>query len=434
MSLSRKFILVFVWAVLFIALANIIVLYFSYTVYLKEYLTDKIQLRNEITIEYVNDIIEQQTLDDIDNIFNDVELEFFELLEDNDGTISLREDRNVNIVVDYLIQSGVTPKYIEEIIPANNFEKVLDNIRDTSSPEYIFIQKLFSTVVISNLIFILLVAFLMIIFTQKTILPIKKATSSIKNLTPWKSSPLIQYKKQDEVGLLISSINQLNQRLNVQESIRNRLLADISHELKTPITSIQCYLEWIADGVIEMNEKNLNSITDEMSRLIELVNTIMEYEKFENKKLELHTSVEDIAEILEEVVETHSSRLTENKQSVQIDNSQSLFLDIDTSLFKQLTHNLIGNFLKYAGPWATLSIYITKSSIIFSDNGKGVEKQKVPFLTEKFYQGKEEKTGQINQRGIGVGLSIVQKISEAHNWKTTIKSDTGRGFYFRINF
>jgi K+-sensing histidine kinase KdpD len=99
-----------------------------------------------------------------------------------------------------------------------------------------------------------------------------------------------------------------------------------------------------------MNEKNLNSITDEMSRLIELVNTIMEYEKFENKKLELHTSVEDIAEILEEVVETHSSRLTENKQSVQIDNSQSLFLDIDTSLFKQLTHNLIGNFLKYAGP------------------------------------------------------------------------------------
>jgi hypothetical protein len=170
--------------VLFIALANIIVLYFSYTVYLKEYLTDKIQLRNEITIEYVNDIIEQQTLDDIDNIFNDVELEFFELLEDNDGTISLREDRNVNIVVEYLIQSGVTPKYIEEIIPANNFEKVLDNIRDTSSPEYIFIQKLFSTVVISNLIFILLVAFLMIIFTQKTILPIKKATSSIKNLTP----------------------------------------------------------------------------------------------------------------------------------------------------------------------------------------------------------------------------------------------------------
>jgi len=213
---------------------------------------------------------------------------------------------------------------------------------------------------------------------------------------------LIVYEKKDEIGLLINSINNLNEKLHVQETIRSRLLADISHELKTPITSIQCYLEGIADGVIAVNQKNLDAITGEMSRLIELVNTIMEYEKFENKKLKLNTTVEDIPEILEEVIQTHISRLQENKQTIQLDGNETLFLDIDVSLFKQLVHNIIGNFLKYAGSDTILTITILKNTLEFRDNGNGVKKEKVPFLKEKFYQGKEEKTGKINERGIGV--------------------------------
>lgn len=433
MSLSRKFIIAFMASVLFIALANVFVFYFSYTSYLKEYLQEKIQLRSEVTIEYISEILEKQAIDDIDNIFNNVELELFELLDNNEGTISLAEEKNVNIVVDYLVQSWVAPKYIEEIIPINNFKKILDSLKDKTSPEFKFVRKLFLTVVFSNIIFICIISFVMLIFTQKIILPIKKATMSIRSMKPSDGeNNVIVYEKKDEIWLLIGAINGLNKKLTVQETIRSRLLADISHELKTPITSIQCYLEWIADGVIEVNQKNLDSITGEMSRLIELVNTIMEYEKFENKKLRLNTSVEDIPEVIEEVVWTHLTRLQENKQTIQIDGVETLFLDIDTSLFKQLVHNLIGNFLKYAGKKSTLTITITKTSLEFKDNGAGIKKEKVPFLKEKFYQGKEEKTGKINERGIWVGLSIVQKIALAHGWKTKIKSDEWKGFHFKI--
>ena len=75
---------------------------------------------------------------------------------------------------------------------------------------------------------------------------------------------------------------------------------------------------------------------------------------------------------------------------------------------------------------------MTKKYIDFSDNGKGVKKSKIPFLMEKFYQGESEKTGNIEQRGIGVGLSIVAKIIEAHNWKYQIKSEEKKGFSFKI--
>ena len=83
MSLARKFILILVSSILFIAFVNIASFYFFYNSYLKIYLAEKIRSRDNVTIEYINQIIEQQTIDEIDNIFSDIEIEFFELLENN---------------------------------------------------------------------------------------------------------------------------------------------------------------------------------------------------------------------------------------------------------------------------------------------------------------------------------------------------------------
>jgi len=88
--------------------------------------------------------------------------------------------------------------------------------------------------------------------------------------------------------------------------------------LKTPITSIQCYLEGISDGVIKLDQKNLNAITDEMKRLITLVNKIMDYEKTEREKLNLEKTENNISEIIKIVVETHKKRLKENKQRIKV--------------------------------------------------------------------------------------------------------------------
>jgi len=434
MSLSRKFITILILSIFMVAIINIVAFYAFYSNFLKIYLSEKIETKSSITIDYINEIIEKQTADEIDNIFSDSEIEFFELLENNEWEIPLNKEKNRDIVVNYLIKSWLSPKYIEELIPSDILSKIIDNIKDKSSPEYNFISRLTRWILITNLLTILILSIIIWYFIRRTILPIKEVTKKIKKLKPWKENSIIEYNKKDEIWLLISSINWLNKRLNVQKTIRSRLLADISHELKTPITSIWCYLEWITDWVIKLDKKNLSAITDEMNRLISLVNRIMNYEKFENQKLELNLEKNNISELIKQVVETHKKSIKETKQRVKIAWDEDKIIDLDKNLFKQIVHNIIWNFLKYSWKNTTLKINITGNYIDFSDNWAWVKKSELPYITEKFYQASKEKSWDAEKRWIWVWLSLVNKIIERHNWNYEIKSDIKKWFSFKIYF
>lgn len=439
MSLSRKFLIAIVLSIFFIATINILAFYVFYTSYLKVYLVEKNQSRDKVTIEYINEVIKKQTIDDIDSIFSNTEIEFFELLEDNDWEIPLNIQQNIDVVINYLVKTWIAPKYIEEIIPTDNFWKVLEALKDKNSAESKFISKLSLSIIITNIISIWFIIILLIIFIKYTIYPIKAVTASIKEFYSQKNGINLKqkediqyYNKKDEIGLLINAINNLNNKLNMQDEIRTRLLADISHELKTPITSIQCYLEWISDWVIKLDQKNLNSITSEMKRLISLVNKIMEYEKLERKKLDLSLSDFKVYDLIVWLVETHKKRLKENKQRIKVSWELDLQITADKDLFIQLVHNLIWNFLKYAWKNTILRINITKRYIDFLDDWVWVKLSEVPFLTEKFYQSNIEKSWDIDARWIWVWLSIIKKIIESHNWKYEIKTDSWKWFSFKI--
>lgn len=441
MSLSRKFTISLLLSIIFIAFINVLAFYVFYSTYLESYFLEKIKLRDNVTIEYINDVVKKQTIDDIDSIFTDTEIEFFELLENNNWEIPLTKQKNIDVVINYLVKSWIAPKYIEEILPTDNFSKVLEALRDTNSLEYEYVNKMAISILITNILAIWIIIFWLLIFIKNTILPIKEATESIKDAVNtkdiiWNSKSIeIKYhNKKDEIGLLITAINKLNSKLNLQDEIRWRLLADISHELKTPITSIQCYLEWISDWVIKLNQKNLKAITDEMKRLISLVNRIMDYEKNDRKKLDITLEAVNMSDLVKQLVETHKKKLKENKQRIKVTWDDYLNVAMDINLFKQVIHNIIWNFLKYAWKNTLLKVNITKNYIDFNDNWTGIKSSEVPFLSEKFYQGNIEKTWDINSRWIGVWLSIITKIILSHNWKYEIKSDKDKGFSFKIYF
>ena len=432
MSIANKFIISLMLSILFIAAINIVAFYVFYTSYLKVYFADKISSREKITIEYINNIIEQQTLDDIWSIFSDTEIEIYEQFELNNWELEPNEE-NSNLVIDLLRKYDVGSKLIEQIIPTDNFWKVLDAIKDKNSPEYRFINNLTISIILTNIFAISIIVLAIIVFVKKTISPIQIVTENIRRSKPWTNYNEIEYyNKHDEIWLLITAINNLNGKLVLQEKIRWRLLADISHELKTPITSIQCYLEWISDWVIKLNQKNLNSITDEMKRLIVMVNKIMDYEKIEREKFELNINDTNVYDLITQVVETHKKRLKENKQRIKVNWDINQIILADGSLFTQLVHNLIWNFLKYAWKKTLLRINITKSYIDFSDDGKWIKSNEVEFLTEKFYQGNIEKTWDVETRWIWVWLSITKKIIDSHDWRFEIKSDSWKGFSFKV--
>lgn len=433
MSLTKKFFIIFLFSVLFITSVNVFAFYFFYNSYLKLYLAEKIQINKEITLDYINNLVEKQASDEIDEIFSSAEIEFFDLLGTNNWKIALDEAKNRDIVINYLIKSWLTPQYIEEIIPTDNFSKVLEKVKDKNSPEYHFLNKLLWSIIFINLIAIIWILVFIWLITRNTVKPINKITQNIKNLDFTKRSKQeIIYNKQDEIWLLVWAINDLNKNLNLQENIRSKLLADISHELKTPITSIQCYLEWISDWVIKLDDKTLNSIIEEMKRLISLVNKIMEYEKFDSQELAPKLEEVNISNLLKELSNTNKKRLAKNNQRVKISWLEDQFIKLDKDLFKQLVYNLISNFIKYAWNETILNIIVGKNYIEFIDNWKWIPASEIQYITEKFYQWKKIEMCDIQERWIWIWLNLVQKIIEAHNWKFRIKSDLDKWFSIKI--
>lgn len=431
MSLVKKMMLSLIWSIFFIAVVNIVAFYWFYSNYLENYLQENRKIRENVTLDYINKIIEKQALEEVDSVFNDIEIEFFELLENNGWAIPLTTEENVNIVANYLAKSWLSPKYIGQILPENNIEKIISSFKNKESQEYIFLNKLTTSLLITNLIAIIILVIFFLILSKIIILPIKKTTDKIKELKIWKDFKIINYDKKDEIGLLVNALNELNRKLSIWENIRSRLLADISHELKTPITSIQCYLEWIKDKVIKLDEKTLNSILNEMERLTKLVNRIMEYEKFESKELNLVVKEEDIRFITEKVIDQFRQRLKENRQKV-VTSGLNKKIKTHKDSYIQIVQNIISNFIKYAWFNTTLKIEFWVNFIRFSDNWKWINKNELPYIKEKFYQWKNEKTWDIDERWIWVWFSVIEKILNELWWEMEITSDEDEGFEIKI--
>lgn len=431
MSLNKKIILSLLWSIFFIAILNIVGFYFAYSFYLKWYIDKKNLSKQEITIDYINKVIEKQTIDEVDNIFNDIELQLFEIIWKNNWKIPLDKQENIDIVINYLTKAWVTPKYIEELIPENYFEKIISNIKNKNSPEYAFYKNIVNLMLIVNIVWIFLLIIAIFLFSKIIISPIKQTAEKIRNLKLWKDFQVIKYEKADEIWLLVNAINGLNTKLNIQDNIRNRMLADISHELKTPITSIQCYLEWIKDEVIKLDDKTLNWILNEMQRLIKLVNLIMEYENFENWTLKLSLKEEDVKFITENVINQFRQKLKINNQKIITSwNDKKLLTDKDSYI--QIVQNIIWNFIKYAWVWTTLKIDFWINYIKFSDNWKWIKKNEIPYITEKFYQWTNKKVWSIDDRWIWVWFSVINKIIENLNWDMEINSDEWKWFEIKI--
>lgn len=173
-----------------------------------------------------------------------------------------------------------------------------------------------------------------------------------------------------------------------------------------------------------------------MNRLTRITDSMMEYQRFENEPLKFEYELIALTEIFVFLELQYQYALKENEQTIVFDRNKEIFFYFDRDKLMQIIYNIVSNFLKYAGKHTTLFISFSEKNtlyrIVFEDNGRGVSHEHIPFLKEKFYQADRVKTGDIQSRGIGVGLSIVSKILDACGGRWTIKSDKGKGFKVTI--
>lgn len=226
--------------------------------------------------------------------------------------------------------------------------------------------------------------------------------------------------------------------LKVREEYRKEFLGNVSHELKTPLFTVQGYLETLIDGAQnnpEIREKYLERANKGVERLIYIVRDLDMITKLEVGDLSLNVDAFDIVELVDSVFELLEMKAAKKRITLTFDMEYKnpIWVNGDKERIQQVLTNLIVNSIKYGREKGTTEVSIEnliKNKVIVrvTDNGEGIEKVNIPRLFERFYR--VDKSGSRKEGGSGLGLAIVKHIIEAHDEKIYIESEFGVGSEF----
>ncbi|MDF2522590.1 MAG: resE [Clostridiales bacterium] len=273
-----------------------------------------------------------------------------------------------------------------------------------------------------NLISILFGSIAMLIVARFLVKPIKALSHATERIARGDFDVYIAKRSNDEVGKLIDNFNIMTKELAGMEMMRNDFVSNISHEFKTPLTSIEGFTKLLRDckNNEERNEY-IDIITEETKRLSDLSGNILLLNRIENENIE---SVKELFRLDEQI--RHVILLYENKWSIKDIN---LHLDLDEVTYKgneqllyQVWLNLFDNAVKFSKPGGVIEVNLRKTDgkTVFSitDYGKGVTYEEQNRMFEKFYTGDKSR----NTEGNGLGLSIVKRIVDMHGGKIEVVS------------
>jgi signal transduction histidine kinase len=252
-------------------------------------------------------------------------------------------------------------------------------------------------------------------------------------------SARIQTKKQDEIGQLADTINHMGKQLSKIEQLRKDLIANVSHDLRTPLSLIRGYAETLRDVTgnnPEKREKQLGVIIEETERLSKIVDDILNLSQLQSGNIQLNKSGFNLNDILETAVKSYT--ILSEKTGVKIVRVGTLDVDVegDEVRISQVFYNLINNAFTHTPKNGTITVRfkeeLEKVRIEISDTGSGISEEELPHIWERYY--KAEKTSEKKTTGTGLGLAIVKGILEAHNVNFGVESkkNIGTTFWFEL--
>ena len=241
-----------------------------------------------------------------------------------------------------------------------------------------------------------------------------------------------------EIDELANTLNYAKKELAETDELRRDLLANVSHDLKTPLTMIKGYAEMIRDlnsDNIEKRNANLNVIIEESERLNILVNDLLTLSKIQANKDVLEKEDFDIVELINNIIKRYSIYKDTEGYIFEVNTPDKVIVNADKKKIEQVIYNLINNAINYTGDdnRVIINVLVDKNiRVEIKDTGKGIKKEDLPHIWDKYYHSK--KKHKRNVIGTGIGLSIVKTILESHNFKYGVESKRNKGttFYFEI--
>jgi signal transduction histidine kinase len=289
-------------------------------------------------------------------------------------------------------------------------------------------------------VIILLIAFFISFFiSRKFSKPIEKLTGAAKELARGNYDIMFVKGNYSEIDQLASSLNYATRELSKTDDLRKELIANISHDLRTPLTIIKAYAEMIRDISGENPEKrkvHTNVIIEEADRLSNLVNDMLNLSKIQSGTDQMKYKSFNISQTVKNIINRFDILVEQDGYKFERFCDENLTVIADEKRIEQVIYNLISNAVNYTGDDKRIEIRLIGSEKMIhfevTDTGKGIPKEKLETIWERYYKAKE--THKRAVVGTGLGLSIVKSILQEHKANFGVKSTTGKGstFWFEL--
>lgn len=283
---------------------------------------------------------------------------------------------------------------------------------------------------------------------RKIVKPIEKLREGVEKISTGDYTVRVENNSFNEIGILTRAFNDMASKLEEGEKLkveyeenRKSLIANISHDLKTPITSINGYIEFIVDGKIESKEKvdgYLKTIQSNINYMNRLIDDLFLFSQLDVQKLEFTFAKTNIKFYMMDVIDEFTFILEEEKIGFKYNDNikEDIYVNIDGKRIYRTIRNIIGNAIKY-GAKDDLAIEVTlynDNDFVFidiMDNGPGIEKEHLKHVFERFYRIDKERTKDLLSTGLG--LAIAKEIVEAQGGDIKVKSELNEGTTFTIS-
>lgn len=312
---------------------------------------------------------------------------------------------------------------------------IYSNLEDISDFTILIKQQLMYVCIIGIFIAIIISIFL----SNKITEPITKITKKAKKLGSGDTEVTFEESGIKEIDELSEALTQAQMEMVKTDELRRDLMANVSHDLKTPLTMIKAYAEMIRDISYKDHDKmneHLGIIVDETDRLTVLVNDILDLSRMQSNADTLSIETFDLADNIKTIVNRYQIIKETEKYIINVEMPESIKIKADKKKINQVIYNLINNAINYTGEDKTVTVRVTKHKkyylVEIIDTGKGIKESEIPYIWNKYY--KNDKNHQRNLVSTGLGLSIVKEILELHGYEYGVKSVLKKGstFYFKI--
>lgn len=299
--------------------------------------------------------------------------------------------------------------------------------------EAIIKEQLMIVTVILILISLVLTYFFSRAFTR----PILKINEAAAKMAGGNLSIRLDVESKDELGMLSDTINNLSIQLQKIEQLRKELIANVSHEFRTPLSLIKGYAETIRDvtgDIPEKRNRQLDIILEEADRLKNMVNDTLNLSQMQSEYFRLDVRDFDIANAVRNIRNKFSYILEEKGLKLELkENIRSAFVTGDEPRIEQVLYNFVNNACNHTSKGGVIRIELMENAnnvkIEVADNGKGISREEIPYIWDRFYKTSAE------SKGTGLGLAIAKKILEAHGSSYGVESELGKGskFWFTLD-